>query len=134
MNNLVLETIRILKNFSFFGFDISFLNSGVRGQFLFMSICDKCSKTQLLCLNSNPASHSLTVSRQMIICKFYVPFHFRWALVFCSPICLFWMKNMVQIGRLFWCNNTVSCYLSICYAVYIILRSQKFIWCTRCRN
>jgi hypothetical protein len=82
MSNLLLETVRISKNISFSGFDIGFLNSGVRGQFLF--ICDKSSKTQLLCLNSNPASHSF--SRQMIICKFYIPFHFRRALVFCLLI------------------------------------------------
>jgi len=84
-----------LKIISFSVFDIGLLESGVRGQFLFMPVCDKCNKKQFLCLSSKPESHSLTVSRQTMAFKFYVPFHLRWALVFCSPMCLIWMKNMV---------------------------------------
>lgn len=80
--------------------DIGFLESCVRGQFLFMPVCDKCSKKQFLCLSSKPASHSLTVSRQTMAFKFYVPFHLRQALVFCSLMCLILMKNMVNIGHL----------------------------------
>jgi len=53
------------------------LDSDVRGQFLFIPVCGKCSKKQFLCLSSKPASHSLTVSRQTMALKFYVPFHLR---------------------------------------------------------
>jgi len=70
-------------------FDIGLLDSGVKGQFLFMTVCDKCSKKQFLCLSSKPASHLLTVSRQTMAFKFYLPFHLRRALVFCSLMCLF---------------------------------------------
>ena len=115
------------KNFEDFFFNVWYwlFDSGVRGQFLFMPVCDQCSKKQFLCLSSIPPSHSLTVSRQtMAFNKFYVPFHLRRALVFCSPMCLIWMKNMVNIGHLLWCNNSL-CHLSIRYALYIILRSQN---------
>jgi hypothetical protein len=66
---------------------------------------------QFLCLSSKPASHSLTVSRQTMAFKFYAPFHLRRALVFCSPMCLILMKNMLNIGHSLSCNNTVCCHV-----------------------